>query len=82
MRKKYLEKVIKPVTFVSETLRGFIFSLHSSLIIKPSLPISSEAYLGPCWISGEAFLRKDQPAFTYSKLTIETPEQDVKYVQS
>ena len=39
-------------------------------------------YLEKVIKSGEVFLRNDQPALIYSKLTIETLEQDIKYVQS
>ena len=57
---------------------------------KQKQPLTGVFYRKPFWkisknsleyICNGAFL-VTQPAFTFSKLTIETLEQDVKYVQS
>ena len=75
------------------TFSPFQFDLHFSALFHPyfnTFRYHSEAYSGHCQIfmmelfckNSERFLAFTQPAFTCSKLAIETLEQGVKYIQS
>ena len=58
------------------------FSLHFDPIVTfcVRIGVENKSFLTICFL--EEPLSVSQPAFTCSKLTIETLEQDVKYFQS